>query len=135
MLRRGLSEFLRGCELSDDERYDVLLAACEAVSNGIEHAQNPREPCVDVMAEIGEAAVTVVVRDHGQWREGDTAEHRGRGLAMMWILADTTVAASPQGTTVTIRSSPRHRQPPVPPDGERGTAGGSPFSSSAVGGV
>jgi anti-sigma regulatory factor (Ser/Thr protein kinase) len=134
MLRRGLSEFLGGCDLSDDDRYDVLLAVCEAVSNGIEHAQHPREPCVDVTAEIGPAAVTVVVRDHGQWREDDPAEGRGRGLGMMWILANTTVAAGPQGTTVTIRSSPRHGQSPVASRGEHGLAGGSPFPSSAVGG-
>jgi len=130
-----LSEFLGGCDLSDDDRYDVLLAACEAVSNGIEHAQHPQEPWVEVMAEIGVAAVTVVVRDHGQWREGDTAGDRGRGLAMMWVLADTTVASGPHGTTVTIRSSPRHRQLPVPSHAERSIAGARPSPSSAVDGV
>jgi anti-sigma regulatory factor (Ser/Thr protein kinase) len=131
-LRRGLTDFLREADLSDDERYDLLLAVCEAASNAIEHARNPSEPFFDVLTEIAEARVTVVVRDHGQWSDRRPGVHRGRGMAMMWMLADSRVVTSPQGTTVTIRSSARHPRPPVPPHDERGTAGGSPFPSSAV---
>ena len=122
VLRRGLRDFLRGAALSDDERYDLLLAAGEAASNAIEHAVDPSEPFFEVVAVIGDAGVTIVVCDHGQWRDGTSGVHRGRGMAMMWILADTTVVARPQGTTVTIRSSPRHGRPPVPPHGEPGAA-------------
>ncbi len=125
VLRRGLSDFLRGAALSDEERYDLLLAACEAASNAIEHAGDPSEPFFEVVATIGDAGVTIIVCDRGQWRDVVPGVHRGRGMAMMWILADTTVVSRPQGTTVTIRSSPRHGRSPVPPHGEPGAAEGS----------
>jgi anti-sigma regulatory factor (Ser/Thr protein kinase) len=132
VLRRGLIDFLDGADLSGDERYDLLLAVCEAASNAIEHARLPTEPFFDVLCQIGETRVTVVVRDHGQWSDEPPGADRGRGMAMMWMLADTRVAPSPQGTTVTILSSRRHR---VAPHGERRAAGGSPPSSSAAKGA
>lgn len=100
--------------MSGDERYDLLLVACEAASNAVEHPREPSQPFVDVLSEIGDADVTIVVRDHGHWRDGAPDLHRGRGLAMMWILAETTVTPGPQGTTVTIRNSPRHGRYAVP---------------------
>jgi anti-sigma regulatory factor (Ser/Thr protein kinase) len=133
VLRRGLTDFLDGAGLSEDERYDLLLAVCEAASNAIEHARNPAEPFFDVLTQIGEATVTIVVRDFGQWTDEPTGEHRGRGMAMMWMLAESTVVTGPHGTTVTIRSSPRHGRHPVSPHGERATTDGSPDASSAAG--
>lgn len=117
-LRRELSEFLRGATLSDDERHDVLLAGCEAASNAVEHAQDPSEPFVEVLTEIADAGVRIVVRDDGQWRHAAPGAHRGKGLAMMWALADTTISPGPQGTTVTIRSSPGHGRHPFFPRGD-----------------
>jgi anti-sigma regulatory factor (Ser/Thr protein kinase) len=115
VVRRALDAFLREADLSDDERYDLLLVACEAASNAIEHAKNPAEPFFDVLVEIRDARVTITVCDHGQWRDVPTGTHRGRGLAMMWLLADTTVAAGRHGTTATIRNSPRHGRHPAAP--------------------
>ena len=134
VLRRRLTNFLDGAELSADDRYDLLLAVCEAASNAIEHARDPSEPFIDVLSEISDGRVTVVVRDHGQWSSVASGSHRGRGLQMMWLLADTTLVPSPRGTTVTIRSSPRRRSPVARHD-ERLAADGSAFPSSAVGGV
>jgi len=135
VLRRALDALLRESALSDDERYDLLLAACEAASNAIEHPRNPAEPFVEVTAEIGDAWVTIVVCDHGQWRDASPGTLRGRGMRMMWLLADTTVAAGQHGTTVTIRSSPRHGRLPVAShgEGERAEEGTAP--SSAAGGA
>lgn len=128
-LRRELSEFLRAATLSDDERHDVLLAACEAASNAVEHARDPSEPFVEVLTEIANAGVRIVVRDHGQWRHAAPGAHRGHGLAMMWALADTTISPGPQGTTVTIRNSPRHGRRPVFPrgDGAAANVGHGPY--------
>jgi anti-sigma regulatory factor (Ser/Thr protein kinase) len=122
VLRRGLADFLHEADLSDDECYDLLLATCEAASNAAEHAGNPRAPFFEVRAAIRDGRVTVIVCDHGQWRDATASTDRGRGLAMMWILADTTIAAEPHGTTVTIRSSPRHGRHPVAPHDERAAA-------------
>lgn len=120
VLRRALDAFLREAQLSDDERYDLLLAACEAAANAIEHARNPTELFFEVRAEIGDPRVTITVCDHGQWRDAPAGIHRGRGLRMMWILADTRVAAGRHGMTVTMRSSPRHGRDAAAPYGERG---------------
>jgi anti-sigma regulatory factor (Ser/Thr protein kinase) len=133
VLRRALDAFFALADLSDDERYDLLLVACEAASNAIEHASNPTEPFFEVTAEIGHARITIVVCDHGQWRDAPAGAHRGRGLRMMWLLADTTVAAGRHGTTVTIRSSPRHGRHPAAHDGERGAGNGSRISPSGTG--
>jgi anti-sigma regulatory factor (Ser/Thr protein kinase) len=132
VLRRALEDFLRLAQLSEDERYDLLLVACEATSNAIEHARNPTEPFFEVLAEIGDTRVTLVVCDHGQWRDAPAGTDRGRGLQMMWLLADTTVAAGRHGTTVTIRSSPRHGRHPAP-HGERGAGNGSRTSCTGTG--
>lgn len=133
ILRRALDAFLREAQLSDDDRYDLCLAACEATSNAIEHARNPTDPFLEVLAELGDARVTIVVCDHGQWRDAPAGTHRGRGLAMMWLLADTTVAAGRHGTTVTIRSSPRHGRHPAVPYGERGAGDGGSTSPPGTG--
>jgi anti-sigma regulatory factor (Ser/Thr protein kinase) len=103
-MRRRLRALLDDPGLSDDEREDLVLAACEAATNAVEHAQQPTEPFFDVCAEITDGLVTIVVRDHGRWREPTSSQYRGRGLAMMRVLADTTVTSRPLGTTVTLRS-------------------------------
>lgn len=112
-LRRGLWAVLDGTGSPADQLYDLVLVACEAATNAIEHAQHPTEPFVDVVFEIEDDQVTIVVRDHGQWRDGPSGPHRGRGLVLMRALADTTVTRLPKGTTVTIR----HSTPGSGPDG------------------
>jgi anti-sigma regulatory factor (Ser/Thr protein kinase) len=109
-LRRGLSAFLDTVGLSDDEFYDLILAVSEAATNAVEHAQHPTEPFFDVSAEVDDGRVTIVVHDHGRWLPPRSSLYRGRGLAMMRVLADTTVEAGTHGTTVTIRN---HRAFPV----------------------
>jgi anti-sigma regulatory factor (Ser/Thr protein kinase) len=103
-IRHELRAFLEDTGLSTDERDDLVLAACEAVTNAVDHAQSPTEPFFDACIEVADGVVTIVVRDHGQWREPTSMGDRGRGLAMMRVLADTTVTLGPQGTTVTLRS-------------------------------
>ena len=133
LLRRGLDAFLRVALLSADERYDLLLAACEAASNAIEHARHPTEPFFEVLAEISDTGMTIVICDHGQWRDAPAGTHRGRGLRMMWLLADTTVAAGRHGTTVTLRSSPRQGRAQTAPYGGSGARNGSRTSTPGTG--
>jgi anti-sigma regulatory factor (Ser/Thr protein kinase) len=102
--RRELTAFLGTTGLSDDAFYDLLLAASEAASNAVDHPQHPTEPFFDVVAEIDGETVTIVVQDHGRWLQPTPSAHRGRGLAMMRVLADTTVTMGNQGTTVTLRN-------------------------------
>jgi anti-sigma regulatory factor (Ser/Thr protein kinase) len=103
-MRRSLRAVLAESGLREEELYDLLLAACEAATNAIEHAQQPTVPYVDVLVDVMDGQVVIVVRDHGRWRDGPPTPHRGRGLSLMRDLADTAVDPLPNGTTVTIRS-------------------------------
>jgi anti-sigma regulatory factor (Ser/Thr protein kinase) len=101
-MRRGLRDLLDQAGLSYDEIEDLVLAASEAAANAVDHARS-REPFFDVCTEVTNRAVTIVIQDHGLWRPPTPDSDRGRGLRMMHALADTTVAARANGTTVTIR--------------------------------
>lgn len=105
MMRQRLRGFLRNkTALSHDETEDLLLAASEAANNAVEHAQQPTEPFFEVFSEVDDEQVTVVVQDHGGWQQPTSPSYRGRGLAMMRALVNTTVTRRPNGTTVTLRS-------------------------------
>jgi anti-sigma regulatory factor (Ser/Thr protein kinase) len=103
-LRWAMRAFLDDAGRSPQEREDLLLATCEATSNAVEHALQPTEPFFDVTCRIADDQVVVVVTDHGTWQPPTASAFRGRGLAMMQLLADTTVETGPHGTTVTLRS-------------------------------
>jgi anti-sigma regulatory factor (Ser/Thr protein kinase) len=112
-IRRELRGFLDATELSDDELQDLVLAVCEAATNAVEHAQHPAVPFFDVSAGIDRGVVTVEVRDHGRWLEPTPSSYRGRGLAMMRALSDTTMTFSAHGTTVTFRKCGSTMQAPA----------------------
>ncbi|MGY1741390.1 ATP-binding protein [Blastococcus sp. SYSU D01050] len=103
-LRRRLRALFTDAGLPEDLAYDLLLAACEAATNAVEHAQEPTEPFVDVTAEIGDDEVVVAVRDHGHWRERVPSMDRGRGSMLMSAFAEVTATPSAEGTTVVIRA-------------------------------
>ena len=56
-------------------------------------------------AETSDGAVTITVRDYGQWRERVPSMDRGRGSTLMSAFADITATPSPEGTTVVIRAA------------------------------
>ncbi|MGY1777895.1 ATP-binding protein [Geodermatophilus sp. SYSU D00804] len=103
-LRRRLRALLTDAGLDEDRVHDLVLAACEAATNAVEHAQDPREPYVDVRVAVDGGAVEIAVRDHGQWKERTSSMDRGRGSMLMSAFADVTAVPGPEGTTVTIRS-------------------------------
>jgi anti-sigma regulatory factor (Ser/Thr protein kinase) len=105
VLRRRLRSWLHAAGVDPDQAYDLLLAACEALTNAVEHAQDPTEPFVDVAAEVGGGRVVITVRDHGQWRERVPSMDRGRGSTLMSAFADVTATPGPEGTTVVISSA------------------------------
>jgi CheY-like chemotaxis protein/anti-sigma regulatory factor (Ser/Thr protein kinase) len=101
-LRRRLRSWLTVSGVEPDEAYDLLLAACEAATNAVEHAQDPTEPYVDVTAAVVDGAIRIAVRDYGQWRERTASMDRGRGGTLMSAVGDITATPSPEGTTVVI---------------------------------
>ncbi|WP_231486531.1 ATP-binding protein [Candidatus Blastococcus massiliensis] len=104
MLRRGLRAWLADAGAAEDQAYDLLLAACEAATNAMEHAQDPTQPYFDVSAVVGGGRVEITVRDYGQWRERVPSMDRGRGSTLISAFADVTATPSPEGTTVVIRA-------------------------------
>ncbi|MGY1723022.1 ATP-binding protein [Blastococcus sp. SYSU DS0533] len=107
VVRRRLRALLAGAGVGEEQAYDLLVAACEATSNAIEHAQDPIEPVVEVSAVVEDGVVEITVRDHGQWRERVPSMDRGRGSTLMSAFAEVTAVPSPEGTTVRIRSAVR----------------------------
>ncbi|MCZ2827659.1 ATP-binding protein [Modestobacter sp. VKM Ac-2986] len=103
-LRRALRRLLESAGVDEDQAYDLLLAACEAATNAVEHAQDPIEPFIDVTVEASASGVVITVRDFGQWRERGASMDRGRGSTLMSAFADVSAVPSPEGTTVTIRA-------------------------------
>jgi anti-sigma regulatory factor (Ser/Thr protein kinase) len=98
--------------LPEVEVDDLVLATCEAASNGIEHARHPTEPFFDVRADVEQLRVCVVVRDYGRWTtDRKDHGHRGRGLHMMATLAAVSLTAGPLGTTVTLHNLVDGRRP------------------------
>jgi signal transduction histidine kinase/CheY-like chemotaxis protein len=106
VLRRRLRALLEGAGVDPDRTYDLLLAATEAATNAVEHAQEPTEPFIDVSATVAGDDVRIDVRDHGQWRERGPSMDRGRGSTLMSAFGQVTATPSPEGTTVVISSSP-----------------------------
>jgi anti-sigma regulatory factor (Ser/Thr protein kinase) len=104
VLRRRLRSWLHAAGVDPDRAYDLLLAACEAATNAIEHAQAPTEPFIEVTGVVASGSVRIVVRDYGQWRERVPSTDRGRGSTLMSAFADITATPGPEGTTVVINS-------------------------------
>ncbi|MGY2127246.1 ATP-binding protein [Blastococcus sp. SYSU DS0617] len=102
LVRRGLRTVLHEAGVEPDQAYDLLLAAGEAVTNAIEHAQYPTEPFVDVVVSVRGDVLEIRVRDYGQWRERVPSMDRGRGSTLMSAFGDVTAVPSPTGTTVLI---------------------------------
>jgi len=103
------------------ERYQITMAANEAVSNALEHGS----PCiggrVHVSAEVGADALALAVRDCGRFAAGsaepDRIAERGRGFAFMNLMMDEVrLDAAPGRTTVRLVKR-RGPEPEVaPPD-------------------
>lgn len=103
-LRRELRGWLGEVALADGETHDVLLAVSEAVANAVEHGAAGRtDRPVVVVATADETELSVVVRDHGEWREPVPSPERGRGLGIMrTLMSDVVVERHDDGTVVRL---------------------------------
>jgi anti-sigma regulatory factor (Ser/Thr protein kinase) len=100
-VRRALQRWLRECEASEEETYDITLACNEAFSNAIEHAYGPGDGSVEMHAALTDREVSITVRDFGRWRE-PRGDNRGRGLALIEAVMDSVdvVRRPHEGTEV-----------------------------------
>jgi PAS domain S-box-containing protein len=99
-LRRALSRWLQRSDASDQDIFELSVAACEAGANAIEHAYGLGEADFYVKASLDAGVVTIIVRDHGRWR-APRGSNRGRGLQLIESLMDEMqVGRHPEGTEV-----------------------------------
>ena len=92
-------------ELDAMARYDLEVAWSEACTNVIRHAYGPGDATFQASAARDGDAVSLQVRDTGQWRP-PRGQHGGRGIALMRELCDEVrVDRRSEGTTVTMRRS------------------------------
>ncbi len=90
-------------EFDDVARYDLEVAWSEACTNVIRHAYGPGDAAFQASAAREGNAVSLQVRDTGQWRP-PRGQHGGRGIALMRELCDEVrVDRRSEGTTVIMR--------------------------------
>ena len=101
-LRRAVDRVASNCELADEARFELKLAATEAVTNALKGA--PREHAVEVAVACTEVGVDVEVVDRGRFEprireESPFDAESGRGIPLMLALVDEIEFASAGGRT------------------------------------
>ena len=87
-LRATLRRWLNLAGATEQETYEVLVAACEACSNAIKHGA-AAEQFFDFDASF-DGEISIVVRNGGRWRKRRAAAPGGRGIDIMKQFMDTT---------------------------------------------
>jgi anti-sigma regulatory factor (Ser/Thr protein kinase) len=114
VLRARIGLWLDELGASTEEVFEISLACNEAFANAVQHAYGPTADLVDIHASSDKSLVTVIVRDHGTWANGDVSEQGGRGLPLMHELMDSVdVTARLDGTSVAMQRRLDSRAPPA----------------------
>jgi len=101
-IRQLMRRWLRRCGASEDEAYDIVVAAQEACANAVEHAYGLGPQSFELEGSYERGRVRLAVRDEGSWRP-PRGLHRGRGLVLMRRLMDeVTVERGEMGTLVVM---------------------------------
>jgi serine/threonine-protein kinase RsbW len=104
-LRAAVERVAKECGLDRGERFDLKLAATEAVTNALKGS--PENHTVEVTVAGHEDAVNIEVVDHGVFSRVRAAPHRGpdaesgRGIPIILALVDEVeFAQTSRGTRV-----------------------------------
>lgn len=104
LIRQALRHATEAAGLPLDRATALVIAACEAVNNVIEHAYGIVPGEVTVRADVRREALVVTVQDRGRWRP-PRADGGGRGMILMQTLADRAdIARTEEGTTVRLEA-------------------------------
>ena len=99
--RASLGAWLDQAGVNDQDRDEVILAAHEAVANGIEHSNGDGE--LRVQGEIVDQMITVTVTSPGPWSQPETKLGRGNGLAIIRSLTHVDIDATARSMDVRMR--------------------------------
>jgi anti-sigma regulatory factor (Ser/Thr protein kinase) len=110
-VRSDITAWLRQLDVGEQQRDDMVLAVCEAVTNAMEHAYPAanRDGAADrvlvlAMTNGTRSMAAVVVVDRGEWRPPGDPGFRGRGLPIMRAVSDGFgLHHDGTGTTVVLR--------------------------------
>lgn len=99
--RATLGDWLRRAGVTGQDRDEVILAANEAVANGIEHSDGDGE--VRIRGEIDDHGVIVTVTSPGPWHEPSVRLGRGNGLRIIRCLTEVQISATDTRSDVRMR--------------------------------
>ena len=101
-LRSTLRRWLVRAGATEEESFEIVVAACEACANVIIHARGPQENRFEFDARR-DGDIRIEVRDHGRWR-APRQDSGGRGLHIMESFMDEVrIDKRSDGTHVHMR--------------------------------
>ena len=105
-VRRQLRSWLGQLSLDPVVTQDVLIAACEACANAIEHGyRGQRAGMVRLRAEASGPDLLLTVADRGRWRAPRQLRERGHGLKLIRAtMREVNITSGDAGTTVRMRT-------------------------------
>jgi serine/threonine-protein kinase RsbW len=110
-LRQAIDRLAEWCGLGSEERFDLKLAATEALTNAVKKTED--DPVVNVTLEGCDGVVDVEVADQGPFTEPAAARglaEGGRGIPIMLALVDEVeFRQTGDGTRVRMRKRSRPR--------------------------
>ncbi len=106
LVRRQLRAWIGRLSIDALVGQDVLIAACEACANAIEHGYcGAPAGTVRLQVEVTGSDVLITVSDHGRWRPPSQARDRGHGLKLIRAtMREVEITASDSGTTIEMRA-------------------------------
>jgi anti-sigma regulatory factor (Ser/Thr protein kinase) len=106
LVRRQLRGWLGQLSMDSLVAQDVLIAACEACANAIEHGyRGSPAGTVQLRVKVTGPDVVITVSDRGRWRPPTPARDRGHGLKLIRAtMRDVEITANDLGTTIEMRA-------------------------------
>jgi anti-sigma regulatory factor (Ser/Thr protein kinase) len=104
IVRAMVNRFCDQNGLNDDQRFALTSSVGEAVANAVEHAYRGEDSGkFELRMNAQNDCITIDVQDHGQWRQFQRRDDRGRGMIMMHELMDRVrINSAQQGTCLSM---------------------------------